>query len=252
MVLILKTQGVEKSLLEISRYNLTTYFAGVLKMHSGQLKMRFMPTAPIHILWYILNFFDCLGVSKCVFIWYMFYIRVPFLLIQKVSAPKFLWTYSTLVGYIKVFCRHINIVLILRTQRVEKSPLEISRINLSTDICGVLKMHSGELKMRFLPTAPFHIVWNRLNILTDYRLGKVFSFEIFSTFVFLLCDSKGITTQTSINLIDCSRLYEAFFFDLLTWSFFWAAKVYRKAYWKFPGWICQLIVVVYYNCVLAS
>jgi hypothetical protein len=31
MVLILRNQGVEKSLLEISRYNLTTDFGGVLK-----------------------------------------------------------------------------------------------------------------------------------------------------------------------------------------------------------------------------
>jgi hypothetical protein len=58
-------------------------------------------------------------------------------------------------------------VLILRTQRVEKSKLEIFRINQSTDFCGVLEMHSGELKMRFLPTAPIHIAWNTSNILTD-------------------------------------------------------------------------------------
>jgi hypothetical protein len=68
MVLILRTKGVEKSLLEISRYNLTTDFGGVIKMHSGQLKMRFLPTAPIHIVWYILNVFDFLEVSKYVFI----------------------------------------------------------------------------------------------------------------------------------------------------------------------------------------
>jgi hypothetical protein len=58
-------------------------------------------------------------------------------------------------------------VLILLTQRGKKILLEISRINMSTDFCGVPKMLSGELKMRFLPTAPIHIIWNRLNILTD-------------------------------------------------------------------------------------
>jgi hypothetical protein len=40
-------------------------------------------------------------------------------------------------------------VFILWTKRVEKSQLEISRFNLSTDFGGVLKMNSGELKMRF-------------------------------------------------------------------------------------------------------
>jgi hypothetical protein len=58
-------------------------------------------------------------------------------------------------------------VLILRTQREQQSLLEISRINLTTDFYGVLKMHSAELKMRFLPTAPIHIVWNKQNFLTE-------------------------------------------------------------------------------------
>jgi hypothetical protein len=68
MVLILRTQGVEKSLLEISRFNLSTNIVGVVKTNSGELKMRFLPTAPIHIVWYILKLFDFLEVSKCVFI----------------------------------------------------------------------------------------------------------------------------------------------------------------------------------------
>jgi hypothetical protein len=68
MVLILRTQGVEKSLLEISRYNLTTDFGGVLKMNIGEQKMRFIPTVAIQIVWYILNVFDFLEVSKCVFL----------------------------------------------------------------------------------------------------------------------------------------------------------------------------------------
>jgi hypothetical protein len=59
---------VEKSLLEISRFNLSTDFVGLLKMHFGELKMRFFPTAPIHIVCYIQNIFDCLEVSEYVFI----------------------------------------------------------------------------------------------------------------------------------------------------------------------------------------
>jgi hypothetical protein len=50
MVNILMTQIVEKSLQEISLFNLSTDFVGVLKMHSGELKMCFMATAPIHIV----------------------------------------------------------------------------------------------------------------------------------------------------------------------------------------------------------
>jgi hypothetical protein len=68
MVLILRTQRVEETLLENSRFNLSTDIVGALKLKTGELKIRFVPTAPIHILWYILNFFDFLEVSKCVFI----------------------------------------------------------------------------------------------------------------------------------------------------------------------------------------
>jgi hypothetical protein len=56
MVLILRTQKLENSLLEISRFNLLSDFGGVLKTHFGELKMRFLQTAPIRILWYIGNF----------------------------------------------------------------------------------------------------------------------------------------------------------------------------------------------------
>jgi hypothetical protein len=49
MVLILRAQKVVKSLLEIPRFNLPTDFGGVLKMHFGELNMRFFLTAPIHI-----------------------------------------------------------------------------------------------------------------------------------------------------------------------------------------------------------
>jgi hypothetical protein len=77
MVLILTTQRVEKSLLELSRFNMSKDLGVVLKMHSGELKIRFMPTAPIHIISYTQNFFHCLQVSKCVFICNKISIRVP-------------------------------------------------------------------------------------------------------------------------------------------------------------------------------
>jgi hypothetical protein len=47
-----------KSLLGISRYILSTEFGGVLEMHFGELKMRFLPTAPIEIVWYIQNYLN--------------------------------------------------------------------------------------------------------------------------------------------------------------------------------------------------
>jgi hypothetical protein len=50
MLLILKTQRVEKRIQGISRFNLSTDFVGVLKMHSGELKMRFFLTDPIQLL----------------------------------------------------------------------------------------------------------------------------------------------------------------------------------------------------------
>jgi hypothetical protein len=67
MVLILGAYVIEKSLLEIYRFNVSIDFRCVLKMHFVELKMRFLPNPLIHILWDIRKFFDCLGVSKCVF-----------------------------------------------------------------------------------------------------------------------------------------------------------------------------------------
>jgi hypothetical protein len=57
-----------------------------------------------------------------------------------------------------------NIVLILRTWRVDKSVLEIYRLSVSTDFVGGLKMHFGELKMRILVTAPIESVWYIRNV----------------------------------------------------------------------------------------
>jgi hypothetical protein len=48
-----------------------------------------LPTAPILIVWYILIFFECLEVSKCVFIWNMFYIRVPVFCSKSYQLPNF-------------------------------------------------------------------------------------------------------------------------------------------------------------------
>jgi hypothetical protein len=38
--------------MEISGFNLSTNFGGVPKMHFGELKMRFLLTARIHVVWY--------------------------------------------------------------------------------------------------------------------------------------------------------------------------------------------------------
>jgi hypothetical protein len=73
-------------------------------MHFGELKMRFLPTAPIHIVWYIRNIFDSLDVSKYVFNLKYDLRSCSSYLIQKLSPPKFCSTYSTVVGYMLVFC----------------------------------------------------------------------------------------------------------------------------------------------------
>jgi hypothetical protein len=104
MVIILRTWRVEKSLLEINLFNVWTVFVGVQKMHFFELKMRFLPNAPIHILWYKRNIFDCLDVSKCVF-----YLKYDLHscssdLFQKLSSPVCRATYSSVVEYMLVFC----------------------------------------------------------------------------------------------------------------------------------------------------
>jgi hypothetical protein len=118
-------------------------------------------------------------------------------LFKKLSPPKLRSTYSTVVGYMQFFLWYINMVLILRTQRVEKSLLEISRFNLSTDFVGVLKTHFGKLKNRLLTTAPIRIVWY-IRIIFDFlEVSKWVFIEIWSTFVFHLFVSETITTQIS-------------------------------------------------------
>jgi hypothetical protein len=158
MVFILKTQSVGKSLLEMFKFNLTTDFVGVLKMHSGELKTRYLPNAPIHIVCYIRKFFDCLEISKYVFIWNMIYIRVQLSVSKTISSQISINLLDCSRFHIG-FIWYNNMVLILRNQRLEKILLLISRFSLLTDFGGVLKMHFRELKMRFLQTAPIHIVW---------------------------------------------------------------------------------------------
>jgi ABC-type uncharacterized transport system permease subunit len=138
-------------------------------------KISVLSTAPIHILWYIRNVFDRLKVSKCFFHLKNYLHSCSSDLFQKLTPPIFRSTYSTVFGYMMVFCLSINMVLILRTWRVEKSLLEIYRFNVLPDIGGVLKTHFGYLKLRFMSTAPIHIVRCYETILTVERLVNVFS-----------------------------------------------------------------------------
>jgi hypothetical protein len=99
------------------------------------------------------------------------------------------------------FVWYINMVFILRTQRIEKSLLDISRFNLSTDFDCVLKIHFGELKMRFIPTAPFHKDCYIHKFFDCLEVSKCVLLEIWNIFVYLLLDKKAITTLISINLL---------------------------------------------------
>jgi hypothetical protein len=104
MVLILRIWRVEKSLLEIYRINVSTEFGGVLKMLFCELKMRFLPTAPIHIVSYIWIFYDYLKVSI-----HMYHLKYDLntrssYLFQKLASPKFQSTYSNLVGRRQIWC----------------------------------------------------------------------------------------------------------------------------------------------------
>jgi hypothetical protein len=49
-------------------------------------------------------------------------------------------------------------ILNLRSQSLEESLPEISLINLLSDVCGVLNIVFGEIKMSFLSTAPIHML----------------------------------------------------------------------------------------------
>jgi hypothetical protein len=134
MVVILSTQKVEKSLLEIYRSILSTDFLCVLKMHSGELKMRFLPTAAIHIVWYILIFFPFLEVSKCDFIWNMFYIPVPLICFKSYPHPHFDCSRLHLSFLSDILTRSL-----FWGPKIREIILEISRFNQSTDFGGILK-----------------------------------------------------------------------------------------------------------------
>jgi hypothetical protein len=64
-MVFLRTQSVEKSLLENSRFNLSTHFGDVLKMLFGELKLSNSNRSNSHSMLYT-KIFDCLVVSKCV------------------------------------------------------------------------------------------------------------------------------------------------------------------------------------------
>jgi hypothetical protein len=149
MVFNLRTRRLEKSIREISRFNVSNDFGGVLKMHFGELKMRFFPFAPIYIVWYVRKLFDSLEVSKCILIWILIYIRDPIICYKSYQNQNFYQLTRLYSVIYRFYVWHIIMVLILRTQSVQKRILEISRLNLPTDFGGVKKIHFCELKMRF-------------------------------------------------------------------------------------------------------
>jgi hypothetical protein len=95
-------------------------------------------------------------------------------LFQKLSPPKFRSTYSTLVNKMQDFVWYINMVLILRTQRIEKSLLEISRLNLSTEFGGVQKCILASWNCVFSQPLQFRSYATYETILTVQRLINVF------------------------------------------------------------------------------
>jgi hypothetical protein len=79
----------------------------------------------------------------------------------------------------------------------------------------------GELKMRFLPTAPIHLVWFIRNIFDCLDVSKcVFNlkYDLHSCCSYLV--SKANTTQVSINFLDFSQLLEDSLKHILTWSLY--------------------------------
>jgi hypothetical protein len=65
-------------------------FCWCSKMLFRELKMRFVLTAPIELVWYIRNIFECLEGSKCLFYLKYELHSCSFYLFQKLSPPKFL------------------------------------------------------------------------------------------------------------------------------------------------------------------
>jgi hypothetical protein len=91
---------------------------------------------------------------------------------------------------------------------------------MSKDLAVVLKKHSGELKNRFMATAPNHMVWYIRYFFDCLEVSKyVFIRNMIYMRVRLIC-FKAISTQISMNLLDSSRLHIGFLSDILTWSLF--------------------------------
>jgi hypothetical protein len=107
-------------------FNLSTAFCGVLKMNFDELKFRFFQTKQCTLYGTYDTFFDSLEFSKYIFIWNMIYIRVLLICFRSYQLPNF----DQLTRLLSITCRfidwHINMVLILRTQSVDKCLLEIS------------------------------------------------------------------------------------------------------------------------------
>jgi hypothetical protein len=92
-------------------------------MHFGELKMRFMPNAPIHLVWYIRNVFECLEDSKCVFYLKYELHSSTYYLFQKLSPSKFRTTYSSLVGRRQVRCLKYKHSLPFQNLNYRKIPI---------------------------------------------------------------------------------------------------------------------------------
>jgi hypothetical protein len=168
--------------------------------------------------------FDSLEVSKNVFICNMIYIHVPLICFK---------TLSTQISINLLDCTRLQVGFLSDVltwylfwgPKVDESLQEVTRFDLSTDFGGVLILHSGELLIRFLPTAAIRIVWHIRNFFGCLEVSKyVFICNMIYIRVPLLV-SKVIITHICIKILDCSRLHIGLFSDILTCSLFWGPKV---------------------------
>jgi hypothetical protein len=118
----------------------STDFGCVLKMLFGVLKMRFLLSAPVDLIWYIRNVFEFLEGSKCVFHLKFCLYSCSDYLIKKLSPPKFRPTYSSLVGRRHFWCLKNKHVPNFEDLKSRKNLLEIYRLFVSTDFGGVKKL----------------------------------------------------------------------------------------------------------------
>jgi hypothetical protein len=168
--------------------------------------------------------FDWLVFSKSVFIWNMFYICFP-LMNQNVTSTKFLWNFSPDQLHVGFLSNILTWSLFWRPKIQRKAYWKFPAFNLSTDFCGVLKMHFGELKIRFLPNQPSHMVWFILNVFDCLELSKcVFIFNMIYIRVPLIC----FQNYQDPNFYQHTWMYSGTstkIFWLFTWSLFWGLKV---------------------------